>query len=186
MAKYIPYDDEETHLIPINFKAQLQRGSFEYALNDLIENKLDLLDFDSLYKNDKEGRPAYNPAILLKIILFSYYRGITSSREMEWYCRHHVIFMALACGQIPHFTTIAAFISGHPEKVTDLFEQVLSVCHEQGLLATVDKKHQIIVDAQAIGSGQEQQTLIPVIEAVAERFKRLALNDDIFDSATVR
>jgi transposase len=134
MAKYIPYDDDETRLIPINFKAQLQRGSFEYALNDLIENKLDLISFASLYNNDKEGRPAYNPTILLKIILFSYSRGITSSREMEWYCRHHVIFMALACGQVPHFTTLAAFISGHPEKVTDLFEQVLSVCHEQGLL----------------------------------------------------
>jgi len=305
MAKYIPYDSNETRLISINFKAQLQRGTFEYALNDLVENKLDLMGFDSLYKNDEEGRPAYHPAILLKVILFAYSRGITSSRKIEGYCRHHVIFMALACGQVPHFTTIAAFISGHPEKVSDLFEQVLSVCHEQGLLgyellatdgcklpsnaaktwsgtheelqhkqekieklteyhrkkchaldqanafeveeaerieqsietlekaakkikgflaeseprmgqgkrpkevksnitdpesakmktskgtiqgyngvATVDKKHQIIVDAQAIGSGQEQQTLIPVIEAVEERFKHLAINDDIFDKGS--
>ena len=103
-------------------------------MNNWVENQLDLIDFDSLYKNDQDGRPAYNPAILLKVILFSYSRGITSSREIAWYCRHHVIFMALACGQVPHFTTIAAFISGHPEKVSDLFEQVLTVCHEQGLL----------------------------------------------------
>jgi len=110
MAKYIPYHDDETHVISINFKVQLQRGSFESALNELIEHKLDLTGFDSLYKNDDEGRPAYAPAILLKIILFAYSRGITSRREIEWYCRHHVIFMALACGQVPHFTTIAAFI----------------------------------------------------------------------------
>ena len=44
MAKYIPYDDDETRLIAINFKAQLQRGSFEYALNDLVENQLELID----------------------------------------------------------------------------------------------------------------------------------------------
>jgi len=95
MAKYIPYDDEETRLIPVNFKAQLQRGTFEYALNDLIENKLDLTGFDEHYKNDDEGRPAYHPAVLLKIVLFAYSRGITSSREIEWCCRHNVIFMAL-------------------------------------------------------------------------------------------
>jgi transposase len=134
MAKYIPYDQDETQLIPVNFKAQLQRGSFEYALNHLIEKKLDLTGFDALYKNDYEGRHAYHPALLLKIILFAYSRGITSSRDIEWYCRHHIIFMALACGIRPHYTTIANFISGHPEKVSDLFEQVLSVCHDQGLL----------------------------------------------------
>ena len=65
MAKYIPYDPDETQLIPINFKAQLQPGSFEYALNDLVENKLDLIGFASLYKNDEEGRPAYNVNIQL-------------------------------------------------------------------------------------------------------------------------
>ncbi len=81
MAKYIPYDDDETRLITINFKAQLQRGSFEYALNNLLENQLDLIDFNSLYKNDQDSPPAYNPAILLKVILFAYSRGITSSRE---------------------------------------------------------------------------------------------------------
>ena len=48
MAKYLPYDDDETRLISVNFKAQLQRGSFEYALNHLIENRLDLTGFDAL------------------------------------------------------------------------------------------------------------------------------------------
>jgi transposase len=134
MAKYISYDEDETQLILVSFKAQLQRGSFEYALNHLIEQKVDLTGFDELYKNDHEGRPAYHPAILLKIILFAYSRGITSSREIEWYCRYNVIFMALACGQVPHFTTIAAFISGHPDKIKDLFEQILMICHEQDLI----------------------------------------------------
>ena len=40
MAKYIPYNDDETQLISINFKAQLQRGTFEYALNDLIHRTI--------------------------------------------------------------------------------------------------------------------------------------------------
>ena len=92
MAKYLPYDDDETRLISVHFKAQLQRGSFEYALNHLIENKVDLTGFDALYKNDYEGRPAYHPALLLKIVLFASSRGITSRREIEWYCRHSAFY----------------------------------------------------------------------------------------------
>jgi len=42
--------------------------------------------------------------------------------------------MALACGEVPHFTTIAAFISGHAEKVEAIFEQVLLICDSDGLL----------------------------------------------------
>ena len=121
----------------MNFKAQLQRGSFEYALNHLIENKVDLTGFGGLYKNDHEGRPAYHPALLLKIVLFAYSRGITSSRENCVVLSSSCDFLwhwRVACGHVPHFTTIAAFISGHPQKVADLFEQILSVCHEQGLL----------------------------------------------------
>nr|WP_028305009.1 transposase [Oceanospirillum maris] len=52
---------------------------------------LDLSAFHQPYKNDSEGRPAYDPAILLKIILFAYSKGITSSREIQWqlYCLVH-------------------------------------------------------------------------------------------------
>ena len=45
--------------------------------------KLDLSAFHQSYRNDSEGRPAYDPAILLKIILFAYSKGITTSREIQ-------------------------------------------------------------------------------------------------------
>lgn len=43
-------------------------------------------------------------------------------------------------------------------------------------IATVDKKHQVIVDAQAFGEGQEHHTLQPVLNTVRERFKRLGID----------
>jgi len=134
MAKYIPYDYNQSSMVVINFNDQIQSGTFEYAVHYLVDNKLDLSLFDAVYKNDDQGRPAYDPAILLKVILFAYSKGITSSREIQWCCRHHIIFMALSCQSTPHFTTIAEFISGHAEAVESLFEQVLLVCDEQGLL----------------------------------------------------
>ena len=134
MAKYIPYDYNQSSMVVINFNDQIQTGTFEHAVHHLVDNKLDLSLFDQVYKNDDNGRPAYDPAILLKIILFAYSKGITSSREIAWCCRSNIIFMALSCQSTPHFTTIAEFISGHCKAVESLFEQVLLVCDEQGLL----------------------------------------------------
>lgn len=121
-------------MVVVNFKDQIQPGTFEHALHYLIEQKLDLSIFDVEYRNDDNGRPAYDPALLLKIILFAYSKGITASREIEWCCKSNIIFKALACDTVPHFTTIASFVSSYPKQIETIFEQVLLVCHQQGLL----------------------------------------------------
>jgi glutaconyl-CoA decarboxylase len=65
--------------------------------------------------------PAYDPKILLKIILFAYSRGVVSSRKIERACRENVIFMALSTDSRPHFTTIADFISSKVNIQWNLF-----------------------------------------------------------------
>ncbi len=134
MAKFIPYDPKQSKMVVISYADQLQPGTFEFSVNHLIDEKLDLSVFHDRYRNDDGGRPAIDPAILLKIILFAYAKGITSSREIQWCCETNVIFKALACDMVPHFTTIAAFVSDSAEEIEALFEQVLLICHEQGLL----------------------------------------------------
>jgi transposase len=308
MPKYIPYDYNQDSMVVINFAEQIQPGTFEYAIAYLIDNKLDLSLFEADIKNDEGvgGRPAYDPAILLKIILFAYSKGITSSREIQWCCRNNIIFKALSCDTEPHFISIAGFVSRHDKAITGLFEQVLLACEEKGLLgnelfaidgckissnaskewsgthkelarkrdklkqlikhhiaehkkldktqadegerakrieqtietldaafdkvdkflktnsprmgkakrqkevksnitdnqsakmltskgtiqgyngvATVDKKHQVIVDAQVFGEGAEHHTLKPVLETIQERFKRLGISDDILAEQTI-
>ncbi|GLR69400.1 hypothetical protein GCM10007852_03080 [Agaribacter marinus] len=100
----------------------------------MIEEKLDLSVFYPKYKNDATGRLAYDPAALLKIVLFAYSKGITSSREIQWCCETNIIFKALSCDSVPHFTTIAAFISGRKDEIASVFEQILLICQTQGLL----------------------------------------------------
>ena len=56
MAKYIPYNLNQDTLVVVNFSEQLKPGTFEFALNYLIEEKLDLSIFDEQYKNDETGR----------------------------------------------------------------------------------------------------------------------------------
>ena len=306
MPNYKPYDYNQTSMIVINYEDQLQAGTFEYALHHLIGHKVDLSIFYPRYKNDETGRPAYDPAILLKIILFAYSKGITSSREIQWCCETNIIFKALSCDSVPHFTTIANFVSSHVDEIEDLFTQIVLICDQEGLLgnelfaidgckmssnaakewsgttkeleakankifnqiqhhvaehqrvdgndtldearrkrsaqaietlnkahekidkflktngprigqgkrpkevksnitdndsakmttskgtiqgyngvATVDEKHQVIVDAQAFGSGQEHHTLKPVLETIKARYQRLGLSGDIYQDNVI-
>lgn len=306
MPNFKPYDHNQSTILVINYQDQLQPGTFEHTLHHLLTDKLDLSAFYQRYNNDqgKGGRAAYDPAILLRIILFAYSKGITSSREIEWCCDTNVTFKALSCDAVPHWTTIAAFVSSYAQEIHDLFEQVLLICDEQGLLGkelfaidgckvpsdaakewsgthkelarkrdklkrrihhlvqehqamdksdtdtrkarteqslktlndahekidhflkttaprmgqgkrkkevksnitdnesakmttskgtiqgfngvtTVDKKHQIIVDAQAFGEGQEHHTLKPVLEALKQRFQKLKLSQDIYKTGAI-
>jgi transposase len=134
MPNFKPYNYDQTTMIAINFEEQLRAGTFEYAIHHFVDSKLDTSIFYPNYKNKDTGRKAYDPAILLKIILFAYSKGITSSREIQWCCETNIIFKALSCDSTPHFTTIADFISGHADEVLQLFEQILLICDQQGLL----------------------------------------------------
>jgi transposase len=134
MARYKEYDYSQGKFISIHFERQILPGTFEYTLHYLIDNEIDLSIFDSRYRNDETGAPAYDPAILLKIILYAYSRGITSSREIAQCCRENVVFMALSADTRPHFTTIADFISTLDQEIIDLFLEVLLICDEMGLI----------------------------------------------------
>lgn len=134
MARYKPYCYAQGQLIPIIFSKQIQPGTFEFTLNHLIDHELDLSSFDQRFKNDATGAPAFAPRILLKIILFAYSRGITSSRKIAKCCTENVIFMALSANSRPHFTTIADFISSMGKEVVAIFQKVLLLCDEMGLI----------------------------------------------------
>jgi transposase len=134
MARYKEYDYTQGKFIPIHFDKQILPGTFEYTLHYLIDNEIDLSVFDLRYQNDETGAPAYDPAILLKIILYAYSRGITSSRKIAQCCEENIIFMALSADTRPHFTTIADFISSADKEIIRLFLEVLLTCDEMSLI----------------------------------------------------
>ena len=133
-ARYKPYDYAQSKLIPMHIDRQVVPGTFEYTLSYLIEHECDLSGFEARYHNDETGAPAYEPAILLKIVLFAYLRGMTSSRVIARACEENVVFMALSADSRPHFTTIASFIAWVGDLAVRLLRDVLRVCDEQGLI----------------------------------------------------
>ena len=134
MPRFKPYDTSQNLLLPVNLAEQLVPGSFEYTLNYLVDHEIDTSIFHGHYNNDKTGCRAYDPAMLLKVVLFAYSRGITSSRRIEKSCKENIVFMALSADSQPHFTTIADFISRMHKPVGLLFMQVLMVCDDMGLI----------------------------------------------------
>ena len=121
-------------LLPVDFDRQVIPGSFEHALCHLVDNELDLASFHARYKNDDTGASAFDPAVLIKIALLAYSRGIISSRKMEAACRENILFIAVSGDSQPHFTTLAAFVSQMGDSVAKLFAQVLLICDRQGLI----------------------------------------------------
>ena len=134
MAKYKYYDYSQSVLIPVSLEEQLVPGTLEFAIHTLVETRINTSIFDSRYANDETGRLAYDPKILLKVVLFGYSRGLLSSRQIERACRENVTFMALSCGEQPDHSTIAGFVSSMKEEIKPMFRDMLLVCEEEGLL----------------------------------------------------
>src|SRR3990172_9319531 len=133
MPRYKDYDYHQVKLLPVSYASQILPGTFEHTLHHVID-EIDLSVFDARYKNEGTGAPAYDPRVLLKIILFAYSRGIVSSRRIEALCRENVVMMALSADTQPHWTTISEFVASSSAPIARLFQEVLLVCDSMGLL----------------------------------------------------
>lgn len=122
------------HLLAVDLSQQLRPGSFEHTLDYLIDHEIDLSAIEARYKNEHEGALAYDPRVLLKIVLLSYSRGIISSRAMEAACCWDVQFMAISGSSAPCFGTLAEFVSSLGPSIGKIFAQVLTICDRQGLI----------------------------------------------------
>jgi transposase len=95
---------------------------------------MDMGIFEGRYCNDETGAPAYDPRILLKVVLYDYSKGIIFSRRIAQCCCENMVFMALSADSRPHFTTIADFVSSLHEEIVSLFRHVLQLCMELELI----------------------------------------------------
>ncbi len=76
MARYKHYDYDQLMMVPVSLEEQLMLGTLEYAIHHVLEERLDLSNFDDRYRNDETGRKAIAPKVLIKIVLFGYSRGM--------------------------------------------------------------------------------------------------------------
>src|SRR3954454_10640169 len=95
--------------------------------------EMDLWPFYAAYRVDGRSRPAYEPTMMVALLLYAYARGIRSSRVIERGCIEDVAFRVVAAQQRPDHATIARFIERHETAMAGLFGEVLLLCARSGL-----------------------------------------------------
>lgn len=134
MPRYKPYPQDQIIMVPVSLQEQLEPGTLEYTIHELVEEHIDLSIFQARYQNDHAGAKAINPKVLLKVILFAYARSMVTSRKIERACRENILFMALSGGFHPDHSTIAHFVSSMQNEIEPIFCNILLVCEELDLL----------------------------------------------------
>jgi transposase len=130
------YKPQERHslLLPVVLSEQIVPGSFAFALEYLVDHELNLSGMDAKFKNDEVGASAYDPRVMLKVVLLAYSQGLISSRAIERACMRNVQFIAISGDSQPSHAHIAKFVSHLGEQIKPLFAQVLMTCDAQGLI----------------------------------------------------
>ncbi len=127
------YDPGQSFLMPPSLDDWLSQDHTARFIADVVD---DLLDLTAVYDSyvSASGAPPYDPSMMLKLLLYAYSTGVTSSREMERRCHIDVAFRWLAANAAPDYRSIARFRRRHLAAVDDLFIQVLVLCSEAGLV----------------------------------------------------
>jgi transposase len=97
--------------------------------------EMDLDRFYAVYRLGGAGRPAYDPAMLVALLLYAYARGNRSSRAIERECLEDVAYKVITTMRTPDHSTIAEFRKRHEAEIGELFEDVLGLCREAGLVS---------------------------------------------------
>ena len=100
---------------------------------DAVE-QLDLSAFHAAYRDDGWGRQAYDPAMMLALMLYAFCEGQRSSRRIERRCREDIAYHVLSANQQPDHATICRFRQHHELALAGLFVEVLRLCAEAGLV----------------------------------------------------
>jgi transposase len=124
---------EQDYLMPPSLRQWLAEEDLAWFILDAVE-QLDLAGFYAVYRNDGWGAAAYDPGMMVGVLLYAYCQGIRSSRKIDRALERDVGFRVVAANQQPDFRTICRFRSEHEKALERLFVQVLRLCREAGLV----------------------------------------------------
>lgn len=128
------YDQHQSFLLPPSLDDWLPTDHTARFISEAVDEMLDLSSVYASYERS-DGAPPYDPKMMLKLLLYAYSTGVTSSREMERRCQIDVAFRWLSANSAPDYRSISRFRRRHLLALDDLFIQVLTLCAEAGLVS---------------------------------------------------
>jgi transposase len=130
MSRFFAYDPNQAYLLPPNVKDVLGSEHLCFRLHQMVE-QLDVGRFEDAYA--AEGRMAYPPAMMLKVWLYAFCLGVSSTRRLERRVREDLAFRYLAGGLMPDHKTLSEFLRRHRRAINDVFTQVVQMARRAGL-----------------------------------------------------
>src|SRR3979409_1469813 len=124
---FIACDREQAVLMPADVREWLPGGHRAWCVRDAVAT-IDLGAFYGAYRRDGRSRPAYEPAMMVALLLYAYARGMRSSRAIERACEEAVAFRVTAAQSKPDHATVARFVERHQDALAGLFGEVLTLC----------------------------------------------------------
>src|SRR6266705_5706919 len=130
---FIACDRDQELLLPPSLREWLPADHLAWFVLDAVE-EMDLAAFYGAYRQDGWGRAAFEPSMMVALLMYAYAQGERSSRGIERRCVEEFAYRVIAAQQAPDHATIARFRVRHEAALAHLFSEVLGLCRESGLL----------------------------------------------------
>jgi transposase len=125
---------EQAFLMPPSLLEWVPEDHLVWTILEAVE-EMDLSDFYADYRSDGHGRPAYDPKMMVALLLYAYARGNRSSRGIERACVEDVAYRVVCSNLVPDHSTIAEFRVRHEAALAEVFTGVLGLCRRAGLVS---------------------------------------------------
>jgi transposase len=185
-SSFLPYEPEQDFLLPPSVSEWLPENHLVYFVSEMID-RLDLQMFYARYQGDGRRNQPYDPAMLVKVLVYGYATGVFSSRKLARRLFEDVAFRMLGAGNFPSHRTICDFRLRHLPELKGLFVQIAQLAKELGLVklgtialdGTKVKANANKHKAMSYGHMKEQeQKLKQEIEALLERARTTDAQED--------
>ena len=130
---FIACDRGQEMLLPPSLTDWLAEDHLVWTVLGAVE-QMNLDAFYGAYRANGQGRAAYDPQVMVALLLYSYSVGLRSSRQIERACGGDVAFKVITAMQVPDHSTVAEFRRRHEAAIGELFSEVLALCGEAGLV----------------------------------------------------
>ncbi len=130
---FLPCDRDQPYLLPPSLKDWLPEDHLAFFLLDAVK-EMDLHSFYVGYREDGWGAPAFEPTMMVSLLLYAYCMGERSSRRIERRCQEDIAFRVITANAAPDHSTIARFRQANEQALSACFTQVLGLCAAAGLV----------------------------------------------------
>jgi transposase len=174
---FLACDREQPFLLPPDVREWLPEDHLAWFVIDAV-GVMDTSRFYAAYREVGHGRAAYEPSMMIALLLYCWARGVRSSRAIERACVEDVACRVIAAQQRPDHATIARFVDRHERALGELFGEVLALCADAGL-ATVGV---IAIDGTKVAANANRDRTM-TYEQIARAIVEEAIDTDAAETA---